>query len=62
MFTENDLNYIELFLSSDLKLIRYQAKGYEHDPVTVHNLIHQSVSSMLYKLSSFLEKHTVITK
>ena len=62
MFTENDLNYIELFLSSDLKLIRYQAKGYEHDPVRVHNLIHQSVSSMLYKLSSFLEKHTVITK
>jgi len=27
MFSENDLNYIELFLASDIKLVRYQVKG-----------------------------------
>jgi len=27
MFSENDLNYIELFLASDIKLVRYQVIG-----------------------------------
>lgn len=40
MFTENDLNYIELFLASDIKLVRYQVKGMVHDPARAHNLIH----------------------
>lgn len=59
MFNTNDLNYIELFLASDIKLIRYQAKGVEHDPLRVHNLIHQAIESMLFKLSSFLTNHDI---
>ena len=40
MFVVDDLNYIELFLASEIKLIRYQAKGVAHDSLRVHNLIH----------------------
>ena len=40
MLTENDLNYIELFLASDIKLTRYQVKSLVHDPVRAHNMIY----------------------
>ena len=59
LFTEHDLNYIELFLASDIKLARYQAKGLEQDPTRVHNLIQQAINGMIYKLGNFLEKHLV---
>ena len=40
MLAENDLNYIELFLASDIKLVRYQVRGLTQDHVMIHNLIH----------------------
>ena len=54
MFTHDDLNYIELFLASDIKLVRYQVTGMLDEPKRVHNLIHQSVTSMIYKLNTFI--------
>lgn len=54
MFTENDLNYIELFLASDIKLVRYQVKGMSNDQI--HNLIHQMLKGMIFKLTTFLDK------
>ena len=58
MLAENDLNYIELFLASDIKLVKYQVRGMTHDPVMIHNLIHQAISSMLFKLGAFIDKST----
>ena len=40
MFTENDLNYIELFLASDIKLVRYQVKGMGNEREKIHQVIH----------------------
>ena len=31
MLKETDINYIELFLASDIKLVRYQVTGMERD-------------------------------
>ena len=57
LFTEHDLNYIELFLASDIKLARYQAKGLSQDPTRAHHIIHQVINGMIQKLGNFLEKH-----
>ena len=43
MFTENDVNYIEAFLASDIKLVRYQVYGVSHDPGMAHSLIFQAI-------------------
>ena len=56
MFSEHDLNYIELFLASDIKLVRYQVNTMMQDPVRIHSLIHSAISGMIYKLNTFLEK------
>ena len=50
MLKDNDINYIELFLASDIKLIRYQVRDIQHDQVQVHQLISQAISSMIFKL------------
>lgn len=39
MFIENDLDFIELFLAADMKLLQYQVKGMLNDQKRVHNLI-----------------------
>ena len=56
MFSEHDLNYIELFLASDIKLARYQVSTIMQDPVRIHSLIHSAIYGMIYKLNTFLEK------
>ena len=56
MFSEHDLNYIELFLASDIKLARYQVSTIMQDPVRIHSLIHSAICGMIYKLNTFLEK------
>ena len=52
----NDINFIELFLASDIKLVRYQVSGMQHDPGQMHQLVSQAISSMIFKLRAFIEK------
>ena len=40
LFREEDLNYVELFIASDIKLVRYQTRTLTQDPLVIHNLIH----------------------
>ena len=59
MLQGDDINYIELFLASDVKLIRYQVRDIQHDQLQVHQIISQAISSMIFKLWAFLEKSQV---